>query len=151
MLFIRHLLDILMNADIVEVSFVRSENGDVVIYTPITDYSCCPNSLEHLSLYEFTSTNKKIIFVKQLLFKEPHPQWASHFLKAQTFILSMFSKFNYQIYHKRTWHLKIAFPTSRHYLYCINPFATSTTSWVMIFHGNTHFNHTTNQLPCKFT
>jgi hypothetical protein len=30
---------------------------------------------------EFTSTYKKIVSIKQLLFKEPHPQEASHFLK----------------------------------------------------------------------
>ncbi len=74
-----------MNENVVEVSLVRSENGDVVIYTPVMDYSCCPNSLEHLSLYEFTSTYKTIASIEQLLFKEPHLQWASHFLKAQTF------------------------------------------------------------------
>jgi hypothetical protein len=43
-----------------------------------------PNSLEHFSLYEFTSTHKKIVSVEQLLFKKPHLQWASHSLKAQT-------------------------------------------------------------------
>jgi hypothetical protein len=55
MLFIRHLLDILMDAYIMEASFVRLKNGDVPIYTPTINYSCCPNLLEHLSLYEFTS------------------------------------------------------------------------------------------------
>ncbi len=85
MLFIKHLLDTLMNANIMEASFVRSVNGDVTIYTPTTNYSCHPNSLEHLSFYEFTSIYKKIASIKQLPFKEPHPQWASHSLKAQTF------------------------------------------------------------------
>jgi len=85
MLFIRHLLDILMNANIVEASFIRSKNGNVAIYTPTTNYSCRLDSLEHLSFYEFTSTYKKIASIKQLLFKEPHPQQASHSLKVQTF------------------------------------------------------------------
>jgi hypothetical protein len=53
-----------MNADIVEVSVVRLVNGDVTIYTPTIDYSCCPNSLEHLSLYEFTSIYKKVVSIK---------------------------------------------------------------------------------------
>jgi hypothetical protein len=69
MLFIKHLLDTLMNANIVEASFVRSVNGDVIIYTPTIDYSCRPNSLEHLSLYEFTSIYKKVVSIKQLPFK----------------------------------------------------------------------------------
>ncbi len=60
MLFIRHLLDTLMNANIMEASLIILENGDVAIYTPITYSSCHPNSLEHLSLYEFTSTYQKI-------------------------------------------------------------------------------------------
>jgi hypothetical protein len=47
--------------------------------------SCCPYSLEHLSLYEFISTYQKIPSIKQFLFKEPNPQQASHPLKAQTF------------------------------------------------------------------
>ncbi len=64
MLFIKHFLDTLMNADIVEVSVVRLVNGDVTIYTPTIDYSCCPNSLEHLSLYEFTSIYKKVVSIK---------------------------------------------------------------------------------------
>jgi hypothetical protein len=38
MLFIKHLLDTLMNANIMEVSFVKSKNGDVAIYTPTTNY-----------------------------------------------------------------------------------------------------------------
>jgi hypothetical protein len=38
-----------------------------------------------------------------------------------------------------------------HYLYYTNFFVTSTTFWVIIFHGNMHFNHTTNLLPCKPT
>jgi hypothetical protein len=37
MLFIKHLLDTLMNANIVEVSLERSVNGDVVTYTPTTN------------------------------------------------------------------------------------------------------------------
>jgi hypothetical protein len=57
-----------MNAKIVEVSFVRSINGNVIIYTPTVDYSCHPNSLEHLSLYEFTSIYKKVVSIKQLPF-----------------------------------------------------------------------------------
>jgi hypothetical protein len=85
MLFIRHHLDTLMNVNIVEVSLVRSKNGDVVVYMPIIDYSCCLDSLEHLSFYEFTLIYKKKSLTKQLLFKGPQPQWASHFLKAQTF------------------------------------------------------------------
>jgi hypothetical protein len=64
MLFFRHLLDTLMNANIVEASFVKSKNGDVIIYTPTTNYSCHPNSLERLSLYEFTSIYKKIVSIK---------------------------------------------------------------------------------------
>jgi hypothetical protein len=51
MLFIMHLLNILMNANIVEVSLVRLENGDVVIYTPITYYSCCLDSLVPLRVH----------------------------------------------------------------------------------------------------
>jgi hypothetical protein len=47
MLFIKHLLNTLMHANIIEASLVRLENGDVLIYTPITDYSCCLDSLEH--------------------------------------------------------------------------------------------------------
>jgi hypothetical protein len=39
MLFIKHLLDILMNANIMELSLVKSKNGDVAIYTPTTYYS----------------------------------------------------------------------------------------------------------------
>jgi hypothetical protein len=54
MLLIRHLLDILMNTYIMEASVVISKNGDVAMYIPTTDYSCRPNSLEHLTLYEFT-------------------------------------------------------------------------------------------------
>jgi hypothetical protein len=65
MLFIRHLLNILMTTNIVEASLVRSKNGDVVIYTPITDYSNHPNSLEHVSFYEFTSTYNNIFSIKQ--------------------------------------------------------------------------------------
>lgn len=60
MLFIKHLLDTLMNANIMEASLVILENGDLAIYTPTTYYSCRPNSLEHLFLYEFTSTYQKI-------------------------------------------------------------------------------------------
>jgi hypothetical protein len=74
-----------MNANIVEVSLVRSVNGDVVIYTPTTNYSCHLDLVEHLSFYEFTSTYKKIVSIKQLPFKEPHLQRASHSLKVQTF------------------------------------------------------------------
>ncbi len=85
MLFIKHLLNTLMNANIVEVSLVRSVNGDVVIYTPTTNYSCHLDLVEHLSFYEFTSTYKKIVSIKQLPFKEPHLQRASHSLKVQTF------------------------------------------------------------------
>jgi hypothetical protein len=62
MLLIRHLLDTLMN--IVEASLIRSKHGDVAIYTPITNYSCHLDSLEHLSLYEFTSTYKKIASIE---------------------------------------------------------------------------------------
>jgi hypothetical protein len=54
MLFIRHLLDTLMTTYIMEASLVISKNGDVAIYTPTMDYSCHPNSLEHLTFYEFT-------------------------------------------------------------------------------------------------
>ncbi len=50
MLFIRHLLDVLINANIMEAALVRSKNGNVAIYTPTTNYSCYPGSLEHLSL-----------------------------------------------------------------------------------------------------
>jgi len=64
MLFFRHLLDTLMNASIVEASLVKSKNGDVIIYTPITNYSCDPNSLEHLFLYEFTSIYQKTNSIK---------------------------------------------------------------------------------------
>jgi hypothetical protein len=63
-----------MNVNIMEASFVISKNGDVAIYTPIMDYSCHRDSLEHLSLYKFTSIYKKIVFIEQLLFKEPHLQ-----------------------------------------------------------------------------
>jgi len=59
MLFIRHLLNILMNANIVEASLVRSKNGYVVIYTPTTNYSDHPNSLEHMSFlcsFQLTKT-----------------------------------------------------------------------------------------------
>jgi hypothetical protein len=38
-LFIKHLLDVLMNVNIMELSFVKSKNGDVAIYTPTTYYS----------------------------------------------------------------------------------------------------------------
>jgi hypothetical protein len=69
MLFIKHLLDTLMNVDIVEASFIRSVHGDVTIYTPTIDYSCHPNSLGHLSFYEFTSIYKKVASIKQLPFK----------------------------------------------------------------------------------
>jgi len=78
MLFMKHLLNILMNANIVEVSIIRSINGDVVIYTPTTIYSCHLDSVEHLSFYEFTSTFKNIVSIKQLPFKKPHLQKASH-------------------------------------------------------------------------
>jgi hypothetical protein len=74
-----------MDANIMEASLIRSKNGNVAIYTPTTNYSCHLDSLEHLSLYEFTSTYKKIAAIKQLSFKEPHPQQASHSLKAHTF------------------------------------------------------------------
>jgi hypothetical protein len=84
MLFIKHLLDTLMNADIMEASLIKLKNGNVAIYTPTMDYSYCPNSLEHFSLYEFTSTYKKFTSVDQLLLKKPHLQRASHSLKAQT-------------------------------------------------------------------
>jgi hypothetical protein len=60
-----------MNANIVEVSLVRSINGDLAIYTPTTYYSCRQRSLEHL-FYEFTLIYKKIASIKQLPFKEPH-------------------------------------------------------------------------------
>jgi hypothetical protein len=62
MLFFRHFLDTLMIANIVEVSvsLVKSKNGDVVIYTPIIDYSCHPNSLEHLSLMSSPQFTKKL-------------------------------------------------------------------------------------------
>ncbi len=68
-----------------EVSFVRSVNGDVVIYTPTTNYSCHLDSVEHLSFYEFTSTYKKIVSIKQFPFKKPHLQRASHSFKVQSF------------------------------------------------------------------
>ncbi len=61
-----------MNANIVEVSLVRSINGYSVIYTPTIYYSCRQDSLEHLSFYEFTLIYKKIASIKQLPFKEPH-------------------------------------------------------------------------------
>jgi len=67
-----------MNVDIVEASFVKLINGDVAIYTLTIDYSCYLDSLEHLSLYEFTSLYKKINSIKQLPFKEPHLQQTSH-------------------------------------------------------------------------
>jgi hypothetical protein len=50
MLCIKHLLNTLMNANIIEASLVRLENGDVFIYTPITYYSCCLYSLEHCGM-----------------------------------------------------------------------------------------------------
>jgi hypothetical protein len=85
MLFIKHLLDILMNANIVKNSFVKSKNEDVdILHTHKKLNSCCPYSLEHLSLCEFISTYQKIPSIKQLLFKEPNPQRASHPLKIQT-------------------------------------------------------------------
>ncbi len=71
MLFIKHLLDTLMNANIMEVSLVKSKNGDVAISTPITYYSWCLDSLEHLSLYEFTTIYKKITSIQQFLLKKP--------------------------------------------------------------------------------
>jgi hypothetical protein len=37
MLFIKHLIDILMNANIMEDSLAKLENGDVAIYTPTTN------------------------------------------------------------------------------------------------------------------
>jgi hypothetical protein len=40
MLFIKHLLDTLMNANFMEASFLRLKNGSVAIYTPTMDYSC---------------------------------------------------------------------------------------------------------------
>ncbi len=83
MLFIKHFLDNLMNVYIVEVSLIRSKNGDVVIYTPTMDYSCHTHSLKHLSLYEFTSTYKQIASIKQLLFKKPRPQHVFYSLKVQ--------------------------------------------------------------------
>jgi hypothetical protein len=84
MLFIKHVLNTLMNAYIMEASLIRLKNGNVVIYTPTMDYSCCPNSLEHFFLYEFTSIYKTIASIEQLLFKKPHLQHASHSLKTQT-------------------------------------------------------------------
>jgi hypothetical protein len=64
-------LDTLMNANIMEVSLVKSKNGDVAISTPITYYSWCLDSLEHLSLYEFTTIYKKITSIQQFLLKKP--------------------------------------------------------------------------------
>jgi hypothetical protein len=63
-LFIRHLLNILMNANIMEASLIRLKNGNVAIYTPTMDYSFWPNSLKHLSFYEFTSTYKKVASIE---------------------------------------------------------------------------------------
>ncbi len=60
MLFFKHFLDTLIIANIVEVSFVKSKNGDLVIYTPIIDYSCHPNPLEHLSLMSSPQFTKKM-------------------------------------------------------------------------------------------
>jgi len=96
MFFIGHLLNILMNATTVEYSLVRLKNGDVVIYTPITDYSNRPNSLEHVSFYEFTSTYTNKFSIKQFQFKSPHLQHhVSHALNVQTLKhMSMSLKFN---------------------------------------------------------
>ncbi len=103
MLFIGHLLNIIMNATIVEASLVRSKNGDVVIYTPIIDYSNCPNSLEHVSFYEFTSTYTNNFSIKQFQFKSSHLQHVFHALNVQTLKhISMSLKLNYRIYHKTT-------------------------------------------------
>jgi hypothetical protein len=71
MLFIKHLVNTLVNVDFMEASLVRLKNGDVAIYTPTMDYSCRSNSLEHLSLYEFTSTYKKLLPSNNFYSKSP--------------------------------------------------------------------------------
>jgi hypothetical protein len=49
-----------MIANIEEVSLVKSKNGELVIYTLIIDYSCHPDSLEHLSLMNSPQFTKKM-------------------------------------------------------------------------------------------
>jgi hypothetical protein len=68
MLFIGHLLDTLKNTKAIDASFVQSENGNLAIYSSTTDWVCCRDLLEQLSLYEFTTTYKKVSSIDQLLF-----------------------------------------------------------------------------------
>lgn len=85
MLSIKHLLDILENAKNVEALLVRSKNINVVVCSPIINYSGRLDSLEDPSLCEFILTYKKVAPIKELQFKEIHLQQGSHSLKAQPF------------------------------------------------------------------
>jgi hypothetical protein len=152
MLFMKHLLNTLMNANIVEVSLVRSINGDVVIYTPTTTYSCHLDLVEHLSFYEFTSTYKKIVSIKQLPFKEPHLQRASHSLKVQTFTCIVnVSRVQLLDITQEDLALERHFSYFRtllilHKGFCyLNNLLGDHIAWEHAF------NHTTNLLPCKLT
>jgi hypothetical protein len=69
MLFIGHVLDTLKNAKSIDASLVRLEDGNLAICSSTTYYVCRLDSLEQLSLYEFTATYKKN---NQLLFNEPY-------------------------------------------------------------------------------
>jgi hypothetical protein len=64
---------------------MRSRNRRFALCSSTMDYTCHLDSLELMSLYEFTSSYKKVPSLKHLPFKEPHPQQHSHSIKAHKF------------------------------------------------------------------
>ncbi len=95
---------------------------------------------------------KKLFHWTTIIQKTP-PQWVCHSLKAQTLgcIINVFWAQLLDISWK-----DLALEKHLSYFqtlnsYCTNPFTTSTTSWVIVFHGNTHLNYMTNLLPCRPT
>jgi len=66
MLSIKHLLDILENAKNVEALLVISENMNVVVYSPIIDYSGHLDSVKDPSLCEFTLIYEKNAPIEEL-------------------------------------------------------------------------------------
>jgi hypothetical protein len=102
MLSIKHLLDILENAKNVEALLVRSKNINVVVCSPIIDYSGHLDSLEDPSLCEFILTYKKLLpsknsNLKRFTFNKVPTLSRPNLLNA----LSTFLDASYQIYHKK--------------------------------------------------
>jgi hypothetical protein len=70
---------------LVDVSLLRLGNIRFALCFSTMDYTCCMDSLELMSFYEFTSSYKKVPSLKHLPIKEPHPQQHLHSIKACKF------------------------------------------------------------------